>query len=328
MRSYFSQFGTVTRLRLSRNKKTGKSKHYAFIEFSDEEVSKIVAETMNNYLLFGHILKCKVVPRDNIEYVESLFKGANKRYKPVPRAKRARASMEKKKPEEQWAKKLENENRRRKKISTRLKAKGIDYEFEAPEAKKGETVAAAPETPAIEEKPVEEKPVEAAAPAVEAEKPAKPSAKGKKGKKVVEEKPVEEPIVPVAAPAVETPAAEKPAKAAAKGKKGKKAEKPAEEKPMEEKPAKEPAATEKPMAKASAKGQKKAPTKAEKPAPKAKASKKVVSVEETDNVLEAEAEAASASVEKSPAVKKTTVEKAPAVKKTAPKKTKKKAGKA
>jgi nucleolar protein 15 len=58
MRAYFGQFGNVTRLRLSRNKKTGKSKHYAFVEFADAEVAKIVAETMHNYLLFGHLLQC------------------------------------------------------------------------------------------------------------------------------------------------------------------------------------------------------------------------------------------------------------------------------
>jgi len=38
MRAYFGQFGEVTRLRLSRNKKTGKSKHYAYVEFKHPEV--------------------------------------------------------------------------------------------------------------------------------------------------------------------------------------------------------------------------------------------------------------------------------------------------
>lgn len=58
MRAYFSQFGDILNLRLSRNKKTGKSKHYAFIEFSSNSVARIVAETMHNYLLFGHLLQC------------------------------------------------------------------------------------------------------------------------------------------------------------------------------------------------------------------------------------------------------------------------------
>ena len=55
MRAYFGQFGDVTRLRLSRNKKTGKSKHYAYCEFKHPEVAAIVAESMDNYLLFESV---------------------------------------------------------------------------------------------------------------------------------------------------------------------------------------------------------------------------------------------------------------------------------
>jgi nucleolar protein 15 len=207
MRAYFTQFGTVTRLRLSRNKKTGHSKHYAFIEFSDEEVAKIVAETMNNYLLFGHILKCAIVPRDNIEHVENLFKGANKRFKARPAAKIAKAALEAKKTEEKWTKKIDAENRKRKKINQRLKNKGIEYEFEAPEAKKADPTPEVPAIEAAEEEKVEEPK------AVEAAKPAK----GKKGKKAaaVEAAPAPEPVVEAAIEEKEE-VAEKPAK---KGKK-------------------------------------------------------------------------------------------------------------
>ena len=52
IKQFFSQFGTVKRLRLSRNKKTGASKHYAFLEFETAEVASIVANSMNNYILF------------------------------------------------------------------------------------------------------------------------------------------------------------------------------------------------------------------------------------------------------------------------------------
>lgn len=38
---------------------TGKSKGYAFIEFDCDEVAKIVAETMNNYLMGERLIKCK-----------------------------------------------------------------------------------------------------------------------------------------------------------------------------------------------------------------------------------------------------------------------------
>ena len=58
MRKYFSQFGTVTRLKLFRSKKTGRSRGFAFLEFQFSEVAAIVAETMNNYLMFNKLLKC------------------------------------------------------------------------------------------------------------------------------------------------------------------------------------------------------------------------------------------------------------------------------
>jgi len=51
MRQYFSQFGTITNLRLSRNKKTGASKHYAFIEFAEENTAEIVQKSTSPSLL-------------------------------------------------------------------------------------------------------------------------------------------------------------------------------------------------------------------------------------------------------------------------------------
>ena len=40
---------------------TGHSRHYAFVEFEDEEVAKKVAESMNNYILYERVLKCQVL---------------------------------------------------------------------------------------------------------------------------------------------------------------------------------------------------------------------------------------------------------------------------
>lgn len=47
MKSYFSQFGPIRNLRVSRNKKTGKPKHFAFVEFEDASTAEIVAKTMD-----------------------------------------------------------------------------------------------------------------------------------------------------------------------------------------------------------------------------------------------------------------------------------------
>ncbi|KAF9571208.1 MKI67 FHA domain-interacting nucleolar phosphoprotein [Mortierella alpina] len=127
MQAYFSQFGKVLRLRLSRNKKTGKSKHYAFIEFASQEVADIVADTMDNYLLFGHQLKCKALQPSQIH--PAMFLGANKKFKAIPWQK---ISKEKHNAEKsvgqmkQVARKLlKNESAKRAKLAEL----GIDYEF-------------------------------------------------------------------------------------------------------------------------------------------------------------------------------------------------------
>lgn len=37
---------------------SGNCKGFAFVEFKCDEVAKIVAQTMNNYLMFNKLLKC------------------------------------------------------------------------------------------------------------------------------------------------------------------------------------------------------------------------------------------------------------------------------
>lgn len=137
---YFSQFGTVKRLRLSRSKKTGRSKGYAFVEFECDEVAKIVAETMNNYLFNERILKCHFMPPEKVHPM--LFKGCDRQFKKprrpaVARYNRRRNATQKVK---MTKKLLEKE----KKLRKRLSEKGIDYDFpgfaaQIPKKKKKET---------------------------------------------------------------------------------------------------------------------------------------------------------------------------------------------
>lgn len=77
MRTFFTQFGEITRIRLSRSKKNARSRGYAFIEFKEESVAKIVAETMNKYLLFEKQLVCHLVPPEKQH--PQLFKNWKKR---------------------------------------------------------------------------------------------------------------------------------------------------------------------------------------------------------------------------------------------------------
>ncbi|KAF2013830.1 hypothetical protein BU24DRAFT_248236 [Aaosphaeria arxii CBS 175.79] len=137
MKAYFKQFGKVNQLRLSRSKKTGASKHYAFVEFASSEVADIVAKTMNNYLMFGHILQCKTIPAEQVH--PNLFVGAKGRFKRMPRNKINGAQMARGAERDVWEKRVEKENKRRSLRNKALKEQ-LGYEYSAPQVKAVATV--------------------------------------------------------------------------------------------------------------------------------------------------------------------------------------------
>lgn len=128
MREYFSQFGDITHLRMARNKLTGRSKHYAFIEFGSAAVADIVAKTMDKYLLFGHLLQVRRVPAEQVH--EKLWKGEGGRFKVMPRNKIEGGILRRGTTREGWEKRIQRETRSRSKKAEQLKEMG--YEFESP----------------------------------------------------------------------------------------------------------------------------------------------------------------------------------------------------
>ncbi|KAF7939610.1 hypothetical protein BELL_0448g00040 [Botrytis elliptica] len=238
MRAYFSQFGDILKIRLSRNRRTGASKHYAWIQFASRGVAEIVAKTMDNYLLFNHILKVKLVPDEQLP--EDLFKGANRRFKKVPWNKIEGRRLEQGAGEEQWEKRIEKAEKKREIAAEKLKQ--IGYAFEAPKIKSakgvskkpvkeiengedelagdGDVVMAIEAAPAVEEpvkakkvkktKVVEETPtatITTEETTVTTE--AAPVEKPKKGKKAAKAKAVEAPVEPVAEVEAEAPVGRK-----------------------------------------------------------------------------------------------------------------------
>ena len=153
MRQYFSQFGDISRLRLARNKKTGASRHWAFIEFKSASVANIVAGTMDNYLMFNHILKCKVVPKEQLH--EDIWKGANKRFKEVPWNSIEGRKLEMAVGRDQWAGRVKNEKKRRESKNKKLK-ETLGYEFEGGELKDVDTVPVKDTAKEITDETVEE----------------------------------------------------------------------------------------------------------------------------------------------------------------------------
>ena len=69
-------------MRVSRNKKTARSKHYGFLEFASADVAAIAAEAMDGYMLFTQKLVCHIMPASEVH--PELFKGANRRFKAIP----------------------------------------------------------------------------------------------------------------------------------------------------------------------------------------------------------------------------------------------------
>ncbi|CAN9498069.1 unnamed protein product [Ophioblennius macclurei] len=125
LNDYFGQFGKVRRLRLSRSKKTGGSKGYAFVEFDCDEVAKIVAETMNNYLMGERLIKCHVVEPEKVH--DKLFVGSRTQFKKPSHP--AVSRYNKKHGAEQIVKMTNKLLRKEAKLRKRLAAHGIDYDF-------------------------------------------------------------------------------------------------------------------------------------------------------------------------------------------------------
>eukprot|EP01088_Endostelium_zonatum_P000130 TRINITY_DN101_c8_g1_i2.p1 TRINITY_DN101_c8_g1~~TRINITY_DN101_c8_g1_i2.p1 ORF type:complete len:242 (-),score=78.99 TRINITY_DN101_c8_g1_i2:51-776(-) len=129
--AYFSQFGKLKNLRLSRNLKTGAYRGYGFMQFQTDEVAKIVAKSMDNYILFGKVLKVKVMKPEEVS--DDIWIGSNKElYVAKIRDKRARVIKREKarnathESQQKTIKKLvaKDEIKRKK-----LAKSGIDYEF-------------------------------------------------------------------------------------------------------------------------------------------------------------------------------------------------------
>ena len=127
MRSYFSQFGVVKRLRLSRNKKTGKSKHFAMIEFEHAEVADIVASTHDNMLMCDRAIKCSIVPK-NKQHAK-MWRGADEKFVPHNFKYAAKVAANGKKTAAQERARLKNLVKSEQKKRKKLDSLGIDLDF-------------------------------------------------------------------------------------------------------------------------------------------------------------------------------------------------------
>ena len=97
---FFSQYGKVTRLRLSRDKATSKYRGYGFVEFADAKVAHQVCKEMDGYIMYGKRLRVHLVRPEQLH--PQLFRNCHRAFvkvnwrkvaeKRVQRRERAKAA--------------------------------------------------------------------------------------------------------------------------------------------------------------------------------------------------------------------------------------------
>ncbi|XP_055851086.1 MKI67 FHA domain-interacting nucleolar phosphoprotein [Episyrphus balteatus] len=136
LKSYFEQFGTVTRLRLARSTRTGGSKGFAFVEFEYPQVAEVAAQTMDNYLMFQKLVKAQYIPpeQQNYNYFKSsVRKVVNKVGKPIYVSGKT-ASIQKRNIEhnnwtdEAYQKRIASSIRKLEKLKEKYAHLGIDFD--------------------------------------------------------------------------------------------------------------------------------------------------------------------------------------------------------
>ncbi|XP_050542258.1 uncharacterized protein LOC126906056 [Daktulosphaira vitifoliae] len=130
MKQYFSQFGEVTNINIPKSKKTGRARGFGFVEFEYPEVAKVVAETMDNYLMHKKIIKAKYLPPTEVK--KSLFKYCNKKQIPSVIKHRSiqRKIMERPLDPERIEKSKNKLEKRLNAIKKKLGSKGIQYDIQ------------------------------------------------------------------------------------------------------------------------------------------------------------------------------------------------------
>eukprot|EP00210_Caulerpa_lentillifera_P007329 g7005.t1 len=142
---FFSQFGTVEFVRVKRSRKSGLSCGIAYVQFQFEEVAEIAAKSMDQYTIFESTMKCSVKSAEWLKQRPDLFKDFNSADKIRERGRQEFSPdkdkrLNRRKREairesstsgsyEAYIKKCRTMVETDRKLSERLKAAGIDYEY-------------------------------------------------------------------------------------------------------------------------------------------------------------------------------------------------------
>ena len=122
---------------MSRSKRTGASKGYAFLQFQHPEVATIAAEAMNGYMMLSHTLRCHTIAPEDVH--AEMFKHANRKMRKKPwlkmaaeRHNRERSVLEERRREASLL-------RKDKQRHERIQKAGIEYDYERLKPRTGAT---------------------------------------------------------------------------------------------------------------------------------------------------------------------------------------------
>ena len=127
LKNFFQQFGEVTKLRVSRSKKTARSRGYAFLEFAERKVAEIAAKAMNDYLLFGRQLDVHIMEDGTVH--KDTFKHGNRDWSFKPTKEMFRGKMNSEKTDASKKARVKGLLEKEKEKRDRLKELEIDYKF-------------------------------------------------------------------------------------------------------------------------------------------------------------------------------------------------------
>ncbi|XP_063360318.1 MKI67 FHA domain-interacting nucleolar phosphoprotein-like [Cydia amplana] len=132
MTQYFKQFGMVTKVRVIRSPRTGRSKGYAFVEFREPAVAEIVAETMNNYLMGKRLIKAAIIPPEKQKHRAFRKYWSTKHNPTAHRRIKERKAHNAEKTDAEHLKKAKKMLLNLQKTKKKLNDLGIDYDFFKP----------------------------------------------------------------------------------------------------------------------------------------------------------------------------------------------------
>ena len=135
LKKFFEQFGKIKKIRLSRSKKTARSRGYAFMEFKDREVAEIAVKTMDKYIIFGKQIDCHLIEPELAH--RDMFNHGNRQWVYIPTTQIFRnkknteqlAEAEGGKTTEQKIARVAGLLQKEKEKRERLKELEIEYEF-------------------------------------------------------------------------------------------------------------------------------------------------------------------------------------------------------